>query len=63
MGIVPVEDPNGFLEVNENTIVFSQFPNVPIRQIIADIARPAMMIWKKVEPAAVTAVLWYELSF
>lgn len=57
-GIVPVDDPNGFLEVDEDTVVFSQIPSAPIRQIIADIARPAMMIWRKVGPAKVPVCLW-----
>ncbi|OOF94536.1 hypothetical protein ASPCADRAFT_131155 [Aspergillus carbonarius ITEM 5010] len=47
-GIVVVEDPVGFLEVDEKTFVFSCSPNVPVRQIVLDMVRPAGMIWNKV---------------
>ena len=50
VGIATVDDPYGFLEVDEDTVVFAQYPSVPICQIIADIARPAMMIWRKIGP-------------
>jgi len=61
-GIMPVEDPKGFLEVDDETIVFSQIPSAPVRQIIADIATPAMMIWKRVEPAGVPPRQWYRFG-
>jgi hypothetical protein len=35
---------HGYVDVDENTIVVSISPNVPVRSIIADIARPAVMI-------------------
>jgi hypothetical protein len=41
-----LDDPRGFLEVDETTIVLAIRPNIPVRQIIADIARPAVMIWR-----------------
>lgn len=44
-GIQTLESPQGFLEVDDFTAVLSFGPDVPIRQIIADIAHPAMMIW------------------
>lgn len=47
-GIHVVEDPQGFLEVDESTVVISICPEVPVRQIVADIARPAIMVWNKV---------------
>lgn len=34
----------GFSEVDEESIVFSPFPNAPVKQILADIARPALVI-------------------
>ncbi|CAH0058872.1 unnamed protein product [Clonostachys solani] len=37
----------GFTHVDEETIVFSCHPNIPVRQIVADIAKPAAMIWNK----------------
>ncbi|KAM7201685.1 hypothetical protein V8F33_003234 [Rhypophila sp. PSN 637] len=48
VGIKAVDDPDGWLEVDDETIVFTVFPSVPVRQIIADIARPAAMIWRRV---------------
>lgn len=36
---------SGFLLVDENSVVISVSPNIPVRQIIADLTRPAMMIW------------------
>jgi hypothetical protein len=48
-GVAVVDDPEGFLKVDEKTAVVCVYPNVPIRQIIADIARPAVIIWDRVE--------------
>ena len=47
-GVAVVQDPRGFLEVDDQTVVVSISPNIPIRQIITDIARPAVLIWDKV---------------
>jgi len=49
VGISIVTDPKGFLEVDENTLVYSVGPNVPVREIIAEIAQPAVMVWDKVQ--------------
>jgi hypothetical protein len=48
-GATVLEDPRGFLEVDENCVVISASPNVPVRQIVADIARPAVLIWDEVD--------------
>ncbi|CAI7670689.1 unnamed protein product [Penicillium crustosum] len=48
-GIEVIEDPRGWLEVDENSIVLSIAPNVPVKEIITDIARPAVIIWCRVE--------------
>jgi hypothetical protein len=48
-GIKILSDPEGFLEVDESTVVLSFSPNVCVRQVVTDIARPAMMIWDKVQ--------------
>jgi hypothetical protein len=48
MGLKVVDDPNGFLAIDEETLVISIMPKKPVRQIVADIARPAMMVWAKV---------------
>ncbi|OAR01716.1 hypothetical protein LLEC1_03255 [Akanthomyces lecanii] len=44
-----LEDPKGFLEVDEHTLVFSVIPNVPVRQIVTDMASPAAMVWNEIE--------------
>lgn len=36
-----------FTHVDDNTLVFSCHPDVPVKQIVADIARPAAMVWNK----------------
>ena len=46
-GITILDNPQGFLEVTDSTVVLSFDPEVPMRQIIADIARPVMMIWDR----------------
>ncbi len=48
-GITVVGDPRGFLEVDDNTVVISISPNIPVRQITADIARPAVLMWNVVK--------------
>ena len=47
-GITVLDDPKAFLEVDGSTVVFSCAPNVPVKQIIADIARPAIVIWHRI---------------
>ena len=48
VGITVVDNPKGFLEVDEASVVFCSYPNIPIRQVVADIARPALIIWNGV---------------
>ncbi|RFU24346.1 hypothetical protein B7463_g11992, partial [Scytalidium lignicola] len=48
IGITPVEDPKGFLEVDDRTLVISISPNVPVKQIVADVQWPAAMMWNTV---------------
>ncbi|KAJ5640845.1 hypothetical protein N7528_000470 [Penicillium herquei] len=43
-----LDDPRGWLKVDERSVVLSVAPNVPVREIIADIARPAILIWHNV---------------
>jgi hypothetical protein len=47
-GFTLVDDPRAFLDVDEASVVITMNPDIPVRQIVADIARPAMMIWNKV---------------
>lgn len=39
----------GFAEIDDNSVVFSAFVEAPLKQIIADIARPALIISTKFE--------------
>lgn len=43
-GITVLDDPRAWLEVDEGTVVISIAPDIPVADVIADIARPAMMI-------------------
>lgn len=49
VGFEVIDDPRGWLEVDEQSVVLSISPNVPVKEIIADIARPAVVIWDRVE--------------
>ncbi|KAJ6573678.1 hypothetical protein B0H10DRAFT_1705766, partial [Mycena sp. CBHHK59/15] len=37
------DDPRGFLEVDKWSLVISIAPNIPVKQIITDLARPAVI--------------------
>jgi hypothetical protein len=50
-GFQVVDDPHGFLKVNEQSIVLSIAASMPVKHIIADIARPAIVIWLTVNNA------------
>lgn len=47
-GVEILEPENGFLLVDEKTVVLSFSPNIPVRQVVADLARPAIMIWDRI---------------
>lgn len=48
-GIKVVDDPEGFLQADDNTAAISIAPNIPIKQILCDIAKPALLIWFRVQ--------------
>jgi hypothetical protein len=48
-GVTILNDPEAFLEVDESTVVLSVSPSVCVRQVVADIARPAIMIWDPIK--------------
>ena len=50
-GIHVLDEPLGFLKVDDSNIVISFARSIPIRQIVAEIVYPAIMIWEKVTPA------------
>jgi hypothetical protein len=43
-GIMLVNDPKGFLQVDEGSFVISILPGIPVHDVIADIARPMVMV-------------------
>lgn len=48
MGCTVLDDPRAFLEVDNNTVLVSIAPNIPVQQIIADIARPLAIVgWRR----------------
>lgn len=49
LGIQVLDDPCGFLEVDDSSVVCSFAPNVPVKQIVMDIARPAVLVWDRVQ--------------
>lgn len=48
----------GFTEVDGDTLVFSVSPNVPVKQIVTELARPAAVVWNKVRPAEGEITKW-----
>jgi hypothetical protein len=48
-GIEILDNPDGFLAVDDASVIICVTPNVPVKQIICDLARPAAMIWDKVD--------------
>lgn len=46
-GITILEDPDAFLKVDDSTLIISYSPDVPVKQVTLDLARPAMMFWDK----------------
>jgi hypothetical protein len=46
-GITVLDDPEAFLEIDDTTLVLSIAPNVPVKQIVTEIARPAAIVWCK----------------
>lgn len=48
-GIEVIDDPRAWLELDNRSILFSCASNVPVKEIVADIARPAVVIWERVK--------------
>jgi len=40
-----VEDPHAFLQIDDDSAIISVYPNVPVKEIVADVARPAFILW------------------
>lgn len=47
-GITVLKNPQAFLEISNSSVVVSCSPDIPVKQIVADLARPAVMIWNPV---------------
>ena len=58
VGIEVLEDPRAFLEVDEETVVVCVSPNVPVREVVADIARPAAMVWGRIQGEVEARECW-----
>lgn len=52
-GVKTLTDPEGFIETDDSSLVFACAPDVPVRQIVADIARPAVLMWDRVSSSDV----------
>ncbi len=48
-GTTPVGDPFGSLKLDDHSAVLSIAPAFPIKQIISDIAKPALVIWNRIQ--------------
>ncbi|KAK2809801.1 hypothetical protein FQN50_003441 [Emmonsiellopsis sp. PD_5] len=47
-GISVLDDPCGFTEVDDSSVVLSICPDIPVQQVLSDIARPAMVILDRI---------------
>ena len=48
-GCEVLEDPQALIEMDNDSVVFACCPGFPLKDITADLARPAMLIWDQVE--------------
>lgn len=46
-GVTTLTNPEGLLKVDISSVVVSSSPDMPVRQIVADISRPAVLIWQR----------------
>lgn len=46
-GIETIDDPSAWLEVDDTTILFSYAALMPVKEMVADLAKPAVLIWEK----------------
>ncbi|KAI9770346.1 MAG: hypothetical protein M1839_003223 [Geoglossum umbratile] len=44
-GITILDHPRAFLEVDDSSVVVSCSPNLAVKQIVSELARPAVLIW------------------
>ncbi|PVI00191.1 hypothetical protein DM02DRAFT_672162 [Periconia macrospinosa] len=48
IGISVLDNPRAFLEVTNSSVVISVAPNIPVKEIVTDLSRPAALIWNTV---------------
>ncbi|KAE8153567.1 hypothetical protein BDV25DRAFT_136686 [Aspergillus avenaceus] len=48
VGIKVLKDPDGLLEADDSSVVVACRPSFPLKEIIADNARPAILIWDRI---------------
>jgi hypothetical protein len=61
IGIDVIEDPNGFLEVDENTFVVSISTDVPVNIIVPDLQPPVATLWNTPKPINLEVQRWEEI--
>ncbi|KAI0555178.1 hypothetical protein F4679DRAFT_522518 [Xylaria curta] len=44
-GFTVLDDPQAFLTLDNSSVLVSIAPNIPVKQIVADICRPGIIIW------------------
>ena len=47
-GITTVDDPDGFLQLDDSSAMLSCSPDIPVKEIVSEIALPALIIWDTV---------------
>ena len=47
-GITVLEDPGGFVEIDDDSVVLAFAPDCPVKEIVFDLAKPALIIWNTV---------------
>jgi SRR1 len=50
IGFTVIDDPKGFVAVDARSFVMCVAPDVPVKQIVADMQWPAGMLWNTVKP-------------
>ncbi|KAI1178922.1 hypothetical protein F4777DRAFT_536182 [Nemania sp. FL0916] len=48
-GFTVLADPEAFLMLDDSSVLLSICPDIPVKQIVADICRPGIIIWSKHE--------------
>lgn len=44
-GFTVLSDPNGLLEIDETSVVVSIAPDFPVKEVLVDLAKPAVIMW------------------